>query len=35
VNGDHNSAVGRALAAMYGYDRVLNGEAFYVRITAG
>jgi hypothetical protein len=35
VNGDHNSAVGRALALMYGYDRVLNGEAFYVRITAG
>jgi hypothetical protein len=35
VKGLHNTNVGRALAAMYGYDRILNGEAFYVRITAG
>jgi hypothetical protein len=35
VKGTHNSAVGTALALMYGYDRILDGEAFYVRITAG
>jgi hypothetical protein len=35
VKGAHNSAVGNALKLMYGYDRVLNGEAFYVRITNG